>query len=571
MNSFDYGVALIFALLVLSLGLMFSGSGKNMKSFFAAGGAVPWWVSGLSLFMSFFSVGTFVVWGSIAYTEGFVSIAIQTTMAVSGIVIGFIIAPAWNKTKAITAAEFISKRLGDSIQRKYSFIFLFINLFTAGAFLYPVGKIIEVTTGLPLEVAIIGLGAFVIAYTAVGGLWAVLVTDVLQFVVLSAAVIIVIPLSLGMVGGASEFLQKLPEGFTALHNEQYTWIFLAAFLVYNTVFIGGNWAYVQRYTSVSSPRNARKVGWLFAGLYLVAPAVWMIPPMVYRIIDPSLSGTEAENAYLLMSMEVVPNGLLGLVLGAMIFATASSVNTTINIAAGVWTNDIYGFFKKAVTPKESILIARISTLVFGCLAIVVALMVKTMGGIVEVVLSVGALTGAPIYLPPIWAMFSKRQTGRSIITATVASLAINLFFKFVSPGLLNFELSRAFEMLVGAITPVVMLIIFEFYYQFRSSTNPDYDGYVTYQRERAEEEHRLRSDDPQGFDSADSSANSYAMKILGVGVLAIGLLIVFLGCIADSAIVETILVGSAICVPALLLLNPVKWLAGKRNNQSLSQ
>lgn len=554
MNSFDYGVALLFSLLVLALGMMFSGSGKNMKSFFAAGGAVPWWVSGLSLFMSFFSVGTFVVWGSIAYTDGFVSIAIQTTMALAGIIIGLVVAPAWNKTKAITAAEFISKRLGDSVQRKYSSIFLFINLFTAGAFLYPVGKIIEVTTGMPLEAAIIALGIFVIAYTAVGGLWAVLVTDVLQFVVLSAAVIIVIPLSLNMVGGPSEFLNKLPEGFTALHNEQYTWVFLAAFLIYNTVFIGGNWAYVQRYTSVSSPRNARKVGWLFAGLYLVAPAIWMIPPMVYRLINPGLSGTEAEDAYLLMSMEVVPNGLLGLVLGAMIFATASSVNTTINIAAGVWTNDIYGHFKKTVTAIESMFVARVSTLVFGLLAIGVALMVQTMGGIVEVVLSVGALTGAPIYLPPIWAIFSKRQTGVSIMATTFISLAINLFFKFVSPWLLDVELSRSMEMLVGALTPVGILILFEIFYGIKDEANPDYDAYVAYQQTRTETEQRVTENLP------DDGANDHARKMIGIGVGSIGVLIIALGSVTDSANLETIIVGLAILVPAVLLLNPFKSL-----------
>src|SRR5690606_22821238 len=125
----------------------------------------------------------------------------------------------------------------------------------------------------------------------------------LQFVVLTAAVIIVIPVSLDLVGGVSGFVEKLPEGFTAIQNEEYTWIFLCAFLVYNTVFIGGNWAYVQRYTSVSMPSDARKVGWLFAGLYLIAPIIWMVPPMVYRIVEPGLSAKGAEDAYLLMCME----------------------------------------------------------------------------------------------------------------------------------------------------------------------------------------------------------------------------------------------------------------------------
>ncbi len=76
-----------------------------MKSFFAAGGAVPWWINGLSLFMGFVSAGTFVVWGSIAYTSGWVAITIQWTMCLAGFLVGFLIAPKWHKTKSLTAAE----------------------------------------------------------------------------------------------------------------------------------------------------------------------------------------------------------------------------------------------------------------------------------------------------------------------------------------------------------------------------------------------------------------------------------------------------------------------------------
>ncbi|WKX76620.1 sodium:solute symporter family transporter [Zobellia laminariae] len=88
-----------------------------MKSFFAAGGALLWWMSGLSLFMSFFSAGTFVVWGSIAYSSGWVAITIQTTMCIAGVLIGFFIAPKWQKTKALTAAEFITDRLGTALKK----------------------------------------------------------------------------------------------------------------------------------------------------------------------------------------------------------------------------------------------------------------------------------------------------------------------------------------------------------------------------------------------------------------------------------------------------------------------
>jgi SSS family solute:Na+ symporter len=550
MNNFDYYVAIAFSLVILSLGLMFSRSGKSMTSFFAAGGAVPWWISGLSLFMSFFSVGTFVVWGSIAYSDGLVAVIIQSTMAVAGLIIGCVIAPAWNKTRALTVADFLTHRAGKPVQKIYSSAFLFINLFTAGAFLYPVGKIIEVSTGIPLNIAILVLGLFVIAYTTVGGLWAVLVTDVLQFVVLTAAVIIIIPLAFGEIGGVNQFFTKLPEGFLALQNENYSWIFLVAFMIYNTVFIGGNWAYVQRYTSVSKPKDARKVGLLFGGLYLLAPIVWMLPPMIYRIVNPDLAGTESEEAYLLMSKLVVPEGLLGLILAAMVFATASSVNTTINIAAGVLTNDLFKAFKPNYPAQKLMKIARISTFVFGFLAIAIALAVQSMGGIVEVVLSVAALTGASLYLPPIWAIFSKRQTGKSLLLTTVFSLAINAVFKFVTPGLFDLSLNREWEMMLGVITPVIWLIAFEIYYYRAGNVNPEYDNYIAYQSKR---ESKTAADNQEQV-----TDNVYGKKVLTIGIVAIGVLLVALGSVTDSANTETITVGLIIALPSL-------WFLLKRN------
>src|SRR3546814_9163981 len=80
MSSLDYWVVIVFSIGILVAGLALSDKRANMTSFFAAGGAVPWWMSGLSLYMSFFSAGTFVVWGSIAYEHGWVAVMIQWTM-----------------------------------------------------------------------------------------------------------------------------------------------------------------------------------------------------------------------------------------------------------------------------------------------------------------------------------------------------------------------------------------------------------------------------------------------------------------------------------------------------------
>ena len=93
MNILDYITIILFSIGVLITGVSFSKTGKDMKSFFSGGGNVPWGMSGLSLFMGFFSAGTFVVWGSIAYSYGMVSIIIQLTMAVAGYAVGTWIAP----------------------------------------------------------------------------------------------------------------------------------------------------------------------------------------------------------------------------------------------------------------------------------------------------------------------------------------------------------------------------------------------------------------------------------------------------------------------------------------------
>lgn len=518
MGTLDYITILLFAAGVMLAGISFSSTGKNMKSFFAGGGNVPWWISGLSLFMGFFSAGTFVVWGSIAYSLGWVSVTIQLTMAVAGLAVGYFIAPRWNRTGCLTAAEYITRRFGVTTQKMYTYLFLFISLFTTGAFLYPIAKIIEVTADIPLNTSILLLGAFSILYVAIGGLRAVVVTDVLQFLILFAAVIIVIPLSFLKIGGVEQFFDRLPEGFFQVVSGEYTWVFIVAFMFYNLFFLGGNWAYVQRYTSVSSPRNARKVGYLFGALYLISPILWMLPPMIYRVYNPSLEGLEAENAYLLMCREAMPSGLLGLMLGGMIFATASSLNATLNISAGVFTNDIFKRIYPSTSEKGLMRVARWSTIGFGLLAIVVALLIPLMGGIVNVVISVAALTGVPLYLPLIWTLFSRNLNGKVILTVTIWSLCINALFKFVTP-LAGFSLDRAQEMLVGVLVPALMLAVYEIYHRMR---RPD------------DQIPMIEKNPDNTLQNAAETDNRFSVMIIGIGASLSGLFVTVLGALADE-------------------------------------
>ncbi len=546
MNILDYITIILFSIGVLITGVSFSKTGKDMKSFFSGGGNVPWGMSGLSLFMGFFSAGTFVVWGSIAYSYGMVSIAIQLTMAIAGYAVGTWIAPRWHRTHSLTAAEYITNRLGVKTQKTYTYIFLAVSIFTMGSFLYPVAKIVEVTTGIPLTTAILVLGAFSMVYVALGGLRGVVVTDVLQFVILFAAVVIAVPLAFDKIGGVGAFFEKAPDRFFGLFEGEYTPGFVIAFAVYNMFFLGGNWAYVQRYTSVKTERDSRKTGWLFGVLYTISPILWMLIPMIYRIYNPSLPGLENEGAYLLMCKEAMPDGLLGLMLGGMIFATASSLNATLNISAGVVTNDIFKRMRPDTSEKTLMNVARISTWGFGITAIIIALLIRSMGGIVNVVISVAALTGVPIYLPVIWSLFSKRQTARTILSVTFISLTINLIFKFVTPHL-GLALDRAWEMIVGTAVPVILLAGIEMVLKAKEFIAPEYIAYISGRNAR------MRQEDA-GDTEESRQTNRFTQKVLGIGLGLSGVLITVLGFIAKENIVVPVAVGLVVTLIGIYLL-----------------
>ena len=543
MNKIDYAVIVIFSLVIVLAGLAFRKRGGDMRSYFAAGGAVPWPISGLSLFMSFFSAGTFVVWGSIAYELGWVSITIQLTMCVSGFLVAYFIAPAWRRTNNLTAAEFVRDRLGEGVQKFFTYLILILSLAYSGAFLYPVAKIINVSTGVSINACVIILGLLIVLYTVVGGLWAVIITDVLQFVILSASVVIVVYLSLIEVGGFERFSRNVPDNFFDWTSGEYSWWFIIGVGIFNTIFIGGNWAYVQRYTSVKGLKEAKKVGLTFGFLYLISPFLWMLPPMIYRVLNPSLVGLENEGAYLLMCKQVLPMGLLGLILGGMIFATASSVNTTLNLSASVITNDIFKLLKPRASNSQIMFVAKLSTILFGIGTIIVALMVPSVGGIVNVVLSVGAVTGCSLYAPIIWSIFSKRHTGLSILFITITSLSVNTVLKFFADDLLGSNLSRANEMLLGSILPIFLLGLYELYAKALRKVSLDYLNYRQIKLKNPVKEIK------------NSEQNSFGFLVLSTTLFIVGLLIIFISYVDAVSEVIVLIIGLFIMITSIII-NP---------------
>lgn len=562
-NTTDTIVILVFSAFVMGIGMLFARTGRNLKSFFAGGEAVPWFIGGLSLFMSFFSAGTFVAWGSIAYKHGWVAITIQWTMCIGALVTALYLAPRWKRTGALTAAEFIRERLGLAVQKTYIFIFTLVSVFIKGSVLYPVAKLVSASLDLPLVPCTIGLGLFMIAYTAVGGLWAVMVTDILQFVVLSAAVFILLPLSFNKVGGWEGFTNHIPDDFFNLLNGEYTLGFVAAFVIYHICYIGGNWTMVQRYTSVDSEKSARKVAFLFAGLYLISPVIWMFPPMIYKAINPALTGLDTENAYLMICKLVLPPGLLGLMLTGMYFSTSASANTALNVVSAVFTNDIYkGMVNPAASDRQLIRVARGSSWFFGLGMIGIALLVPAAGGIVEVVLSISAISGGPLLAPPLWALFSKRLNSRATLWITGIGLCVNLFFKTLAPLLLDFKLSRGMETIVGVGLPLLLLLAYELRARSKGIVAGEYDAYL--------QSKNLRKQVAEDADPEETLAirkqNRFGLQVIAGALLFTAVMLYILSFLTTDGTLVTAGVATVVLLSSL-----IPFVASRKAAIALSQ
>jgi solute:Na+ symporter, SSS family len=549
MTSLDFIVMSIFAVIILSIGMIFTKMGsKDGQSFFEGGGKIPWWINGLSLFVSYFSAGTFVVWGSIAYKYGLVSNGIQLTMVLAGLIASLFLVSRWKRTGSHTVAEYIRLRFGVKTQQFYTYLIMLHGLFMTASVLYPVGKMVQLATPFSLETCIIIIGVIIILYTAAGGLWAVLVTDVVQFIVLAAAVLIVIPIAFEEIGGVTNFIEKTPPDFFNFFNSEYSIVFAGAFFIYQTAYIGGNWAYVQRYTSVKNELESRKVGYLFSILYLISPFIWMIPPMIYRVINPNLTGLESEGAYMLLCQKVLPSGLIGLILSGMVSATASKANTTINLVATVFAKDIYkSIFQANASESKLILVARIFTVLFGALTIYIAILVPRVGGIVELVLSVASIAGGAMFIPIIWTLFPNRQTSFTLICTSATSLVINLALKLFAIDLIGFKLSRIAETSLGVGIPIVLICFFEIYNSI--SQVPKKDQLLEFAHLNVNDEQTATS---------DNSQNIFGVKVIAVAMAIVGTGVTLLGLIASNNI-PSIVVGLSI-----LILSLPTWIATKK-------
>ena len=478
MTQIDYIVLLLYLAGVFAVGVALSGRNDSTSEMFAAGGKSPWWASGLSGFMTMFSAGTFVVWGGIAYKLGVVAIAINACYGVAALLVGYTMAGRWRNLGVKTPAEFVELRFGRGALHFYTWWMMAFRLASVAVALYslaillvalmPLGEgnpLRDTATGnLSVSAAILLFGGIVVAYTMIGGLWGVLMTDVLQFIVLNLAVLFVIPLSVAAAGGVSSIVERTPDGFLSPIGGEYGWLFLSGWVLIHYFVIGAEWAFVQRYLCVPTATDARKSALLFGSLYLVSPVVWLLPPLLYRIQSPPPAGATpdqisaiAEQAYINACQSVLPAGMVGLMVAAMFSATASMVSSQLNVFAGVLTSDIYrSLAGPRVSERRLVAVGRVFTGLLGVLLVGFALAVPYFGGAEKVVIGLANLLVGPLLAPVAWGFF-RPTIGWRAIAATISTSLVGIVVIKQIGGATGSLVDQG----IGLILPIVCLATIE--------------------------------------------------------------------------------------------------------------
>ena len=433
MTTPDWTVLTLYLAGTVFVGVFLGRFIKNSSDMFAAGGQSPWWLSGLSAFMTMFSANTFVVWGGIAYEHGLVAVVINLCYGIAAIAAGFTVAGKWKKMGIGTPAEYIDLRFGRSALHFYTWFMMVFRIVGTGGALYAIARLTLAVIGGPdsgmaganLNVAILifalDRGWLHHDWWPVGGsddgYPAVHHTELGGFVCHPAVV--------GRTGGFGNFLEQVPDGFLSATNDQYTFLFLAGWVAIHYFMIGAEWAFVQRYLCVPSPKDARKSTFLFGGLYLFSPFLWLLPPLLWRVQQPIPEGVDAatvtqmaETAYILSCKAVLPIGMLGLMLAALFSATASMISSQLNVFSGVLTENIYKPLAQNPSEKQLVRMGRVFTCVLGVTVAGIAIATPYLGGAAKMIIAVTQVMVTPLLAPTLLALFLPRL-GVATIWATV--------------------------------------------------------------------------------------------------------------------------------------------------------
>ncbi|MEB8342607.1 sodium:solute symporter family protein [Streptomyces endophyticus] len=439
MNSLDWVVLIAYFGVMVAIGVWSHKRVDNVSDFFTAGGKMPWWLSGISHHMSGYSAVMFTGYAGIAYTYGVTSFVTWSFPIALGIAIGArLFAPRINRLRSklhvASPLEYLKNRYNLGTQQALAWSGMLLKIVDVAAKWAAIATLLSVFTGVSLNQGILITGVITAVYCTIGGLWADALTELGQFIIqllagISMFVAVVLELGDKHIGFFDAWSRPELQGHGKPLVGEYGAVFLLAFLFIKLFeYNGGMLNQAQRYMATSSGREAKRSAYLSAALWLVWPVVLFFPmwmsPLLVQAQKP-----DGSDSYGLMTEQLLPHGLLGLVIVGFFSHTMAMCSSDANAIAAVFTRDVAPALSSKARqwgPRTGLVAARLTTVIFLALSMAVATQVNspTFKDIITVVIKWVAGLMGPIAIPMMLGLL--RQFRRSGPTAALTSWGMGL-------------------------------------------------------------------------------------------------------------------------------------------------
>jgi len=487
LTAIDWIVIALYFVVSLAIGVAYSRrAGKSTGEFFLSGRALPWWLAGTSMVATTFAADTPLAVTELVAKNGIAGNWLWWNMVFGGVLAAFFFARLWRRAGILTDCEFVSIRyggFGGSLLRGFRAVYIgvFMNIIVIGWVNLAMVKILTVIFPNLLffgresidilgfhftsHLFVVGLLMILVAgYSALSGLWGVSVTDAFQFLLAMTACVVLAVLAVRhpMIGGIAGLKAKLPEWvfqFTPEIQGAKTAAAEAGGLLRMTVlafvtYLGVQWwaswypgsepgggGYVaQRMMSAKNEKHALLATlWFNIAHYAIRPWPWVLVALCSLVMFPELDASQKGKGFVMMVGQVMPAGLIGLMLAAFLAAYMSTIATQLNWGCSYIVNDLYRpFVRPGADEKHYVRVSRITTVALMLLSLVVTAKLETITGAWQFILECSAGIGLVLILRWFW----WRINAWSEIAALIAPFVILLILKhpqswFALPGPLS--------------------------------------------------------------------------------------------------------------------------------------
>ncbi len=449
MSVLDMTVILAYFGVLVIAGIIGSFKAKSSEEFILAG-------RNLGMFMYLGCLSAVILGGAstigtaqLGYEHGISGIWFVTMIGLGIIALGTIFIKRISSLNVSTISELLGKRYNSEAQVISAIVAAIYTLMISVTQVIGMGTIIHTLLDWNMTASMLIGGFVVLFYTILGGMWSVTVTDIIQFVVMTVAIFFfMLPISVSEVGGMKELVAGLPKSHFDLSSIGYGQIF-QYFLLY-TLGMAVSQDIWQRVFTAKTEKIARN-GSIFAGLYSIAYAVaGSVIGMCAFLLLPSAESSQSTFAAL--AIQILPQGLLGIVLAGVCSALMSTASGTLLASSTLISNDIMKkLWFKNISEKKYLLMTRLNTLGVGVIAIIFAIWIQDV--LVALDVAYAILSGA-IFVPFVAALFWKNIHPKAGVCSIIVSTAV------VIAGLLIEGLSSTNPIIYGIASSIIVMVGF---------------------------------------------------------------------------------------------------------------